>query len=197
MSTKTDNLKVNTPAEFLGDPDAAKAFLHQVELYFAIKDSAFKDETAKIAWALSFIRKEPGATWAGRLIDQLTGSKGKTLAMTWAEFKTLFINKFFPTNEAADTCHDLSRLQQGRNSARDYTTAFNNLGEKTELGEVTLIEAFKKCLNQNLKDLIMLREDIPDTLSKWEELVVRFDQNRADNTLKNNRRKGIGRSLYP
>jgi len=135
MSTKSDDLKVNTPAEFSGDPDAAKAFLRQVELYLTIKDSAFKDDTAKIAWALSFIRKEPGATWAGKLIDQITGLKGKTLAITWAEFKTLFANKFFPTNEAANARHDLGCLQQGRNSARDYATAFNNLTEKTEFDE--------------------------------------------------------------
>jgi len=43
----------------------------------------------------------------------------------------------------------------------------------------------------------MIREEIPTTLSKWEELAVRFDQNRADNALENDRRRGIGRSLYP
>jgi len=57
----TDNMagdketKMNPPPEFSGSAEKARNFLRQVELYLTCKKDQFKDDTACIAWTLSFI----------------------------------------------------------------------------------------------------------------------------------------------
>jgi len=41
------------------------------------------------------------------------------------------------------------------------------------------------------------REELPDTLKKWEDLTVRLDQNKRTNECENAFRQGRGRYLYP
>jgi len=47
--------KMNPPPEFSGSAEKARDFLRQVDLYITCKKDQFKDDTARIAWTLSFI----------------------------------------------------------------------------------------------------------------------------------------------
>jgi len=91
--------KMNPPPEFSGSAEKARDFLRQVDLYITCKKDQFKDETARIAWTLSFIRGGPGGVWAGEYIDALTTALAPlstTTPPTWAQFRADFVKKFLP-----------------------------------------------------------------------------------------------------
>jgi len=62
--------KMNPPPEFSRSAEKARDFLQQVDLYITCKKDQFKDNTARIAWTLSFIRGGPGGS--GRQIHRHT-----------------------------------------------------------------------------------------------------------------------------
>src|SRR5882724_4648091 len=138
--------KMNPPPEFSKSAEKARDFLWQVDLYITCRKDQFKDDTAHIVWTLSFIRGGPGGVWAGEYIDALITALeplSTTTPPTWAQFRTNFVNKFFPKNETQEARNKLKRLLQGRSLAQDYVTGFNALAAMTDYPEVALVEAFK------------------------------------------------------
>jgi len=119
--------KMNPPPEFSRSAEKARDFLQQVDLYITCRKDQFKDDTARIAWTLSFIRGGPGVVWAGEYIDALTAAldpNTTTTPPTWAQFRTNFVTKFFQRTKPRKHAISSKRLLQGRSSAQDYVTGF-------------------------------------------------------------------------
>jgi len=190
--------KMNPPLEFSRSAEKACDFLWQVDLYITCKKDQFKDDTACIVWTLSFIQGGPGGVWAGNYIDVLTTALTTTTTPpTWAEFRTDFINKFYPKNESQEVCNKLKRLLQGRSLAQDYVTGFNTLAAMLDYPKISLIEVFKDGLTPSLKQMIMVtRDTLPTMLEKWQDLAVHLDQNRKTNEYETSLKQGRGRYLY-
>src|SRR5882724_5927330 len=193
--------KMNPPPEYSGSAEKARDFLWQVDLYITCKKDQFKDDTARIAWTLSFIRGGPGGVWAGEYIDALTitlDPLSTTTPPTWAQFRTDFVNKFFPKNDTQEVRNKLKRLLQGRSLAQDYVTGFNTLAAMTDYPEVALTEAFKDGMMPSLKLMIMItRDTLATTLKEWQDLAIHFDQNKRTNEYEISLKQGKGRYLYP
>jgi hypothetical protein len=61
-------LKPATPNDFDGDRFKGRAFLNSCRLYISLCEDQFKDEQAKIHWALSFMKSGRAALYANSIL---------------------------------------------------------------------------------------------------------------------------------
>jgi hypothetical protein len=61
-------LKPVTPNDFDGDRIKGQAFLNSCQLYISLCEDQFKDEQAKIHWALSFMKSRRAALYANSML---------------------------------------------------------------------------------------------------------------------------------
>ena len=62
-------LKPSTPNDFDGDRLKGRAFLNSCRLYISLCEDQFKDEQAKIHWALSFMKSGRAALYANSILQ--------------------------------------------------------------------------------------------------------------------------------
>jgi hypothetical protein len=59
-------LKPSAPSEFDGDCAKGKAFLTSCQTYIRLCPEAFKEDTIKIVWAMSYMKSRWAGCWATR-----------------------------------------------------------------------------------------------------------------------------------
>jgi hypothetical protein len=66
MGWKKTLLKPSAPSEFDSDHTKGKAFLTSCRTYVHLCPEAFKDDTVKIIWAMSYMKSGQAGHWATR-----------------------------------------------------------------------------------------------------------------------------------
>jgi hypothetical protein len=65
---QAQGLKPATPNDFVGDRIKGRAFLNSCWLYISLYEDQFKDEQAKIHWALSFMKSGCAALYVNSIL---------------------------------------------------------------------------------------------------------------------------------
>ena len=94
-SLRITEIHIRYPDEYDGKTETAQAWLDSVCLYLLINQALYHDDDRKIAYALSYMKKESGATWAEVRCQQ--GFANHSFR-TFVAFKTDFEKAFGNAN---------------------------------------------------------------------------------------------------
>lgn len=182
MSTTTPakSPKIDTPEIFTGDRNKSTQFLRQNFLYMFAKEEEFSDDKKKVAFALSYMKGGVAGSWSSEYINQIvTATPSQLATFTWTKFQTDFLASFKELDQAGNARAKMTALFQGRWTADEYVTKFQELTPLTKYDDVAHIEFFRKGLSQRILDQLSSMSEMPDTLNKWYNMATRFDlQNR-------------------
>jgi hypothetical protein len=99
-------LKPSASSEFNGDHAKGKAFLTSCRTYVRLCLEAFKDNTIKIIWAMSYMKSGCASCWATREFKHEAASwDGRLCFLDWVNFKDEFCKDFLPLNVAGTSSH--------------------------------------------------------------------------------------------
>jgi len=102
LGWKKTLLKPSAPLEFDGDHAKGKAFLTSCQTYIHLCPEAFKDNTVKIVWAMSYMKSRQAGHWATREFEYEVASRdGRLRFLNWVNFKDEFCKDFLPLNAEA------------------------------------------------------------------------------------------------
>ena len=148
------HLKPATPNDFSGDRTKGQAFLNSCELYITLAPHQFVDDSAKIMWALSFMKSDRAARFVDRHMRNYQ-SVGSLPYSTWQEFVVEFIAEFCPKNEiqTARTVLETSKYFQGSRTVDEYVDDFREMVERARYFEgAHIVMKFRQGLNPNIQD---------------------------------------------
>ncbi|PFH46046.1 hypothetical protein AMATHDRAFT_125769, partial [Amanita thiersii Skay4041] len=76
----------------------------------------------------------------------------------------------------ATAIQEITTIKQGSRSAEEHVQLFKQSYMWSGYGEITSIHEFKRSLNSLLLDKCMAIPELPTTLEKWYEIVIRLDR---------------------
>lgn len=179
---------IAVPTPFDGTREKTKRFMHECELYirgcpeYFTKQDANKqpvvDEEKKIMFVLSYMKSGTAASWAEQYSSRPkagNAAKGeKEQHDKYDSFKSEFLKAFEETHRGEKARYQLSKLVQGKYSVDAYNTAFNDLIQYAGLNEVAMIHQYMQGLNDNIRDKLLLMENLPDTLQATQDKASTF-----------------------
>jgi hypothetical protein len=130
LGGKKTLLKPSTPSEFDSDHAKGKAFLTSCQTYMHLCPEAFKDNTVKIVWAMSYMKSGRAGHWAAREFEyEATSRDGRLCFLDWVNFEDEFCKDFLPLNVEATAVNMLetSAYFQGKRTVDDYLDHFRDL----------------------------------------------------------------------
>ncbi|PFH45381.1 hypothetical protein AMATHDRAFT_160251 [Amanita thiersii Skay4041] len=82
---------------------------------------------------------------------------------------------FGDPNKQATAIQEITTIKQGSKSAEEHVQLFKQSYMRSNYGETAGIHEFKRSLNSPLLDKCMAVPELPVSLEKWYELVIRLD----------------------
>ncbi|PFH45514.1 hypothetical protein AMATHDRAFT_127849, partial [Amanita thiersii Skay4041] len=82
---------------------------------------------------------------------------------------------FGDPNKQATAIQEVTTIRQGSHSGEEHVQLFKQSFMRSGYGETAGIHEFKRSLNSPLLDKCMAVPELPTTLEKWYELVIRLD----------------------
>ncbi|PFH45160.1 hypothetical protein AMATHDRAFT_127223, partial [Amanita thiersii Skay4041] len=82
---------------------------------------------------------------------------------------------FRDPNKQATAIQEITTIKQGSKSAEEHVQLFKQSYMRSGYGETAGIHEFKRSLNSPLLDKCMAVPELPVTIEKWYELVIRLD----------------------
>jgi hypothetical protein len=171
--------------EFDCDHAKGKAFLTSCWTYICLCLEAFKDETIKIVWAMSYMKSGWAGHWATREFEYKAASRDRRLRfLNWVDFEDELHKDFLPLNVGATALNILetSAYFQGKRTVDDYLDQFQDLVYDSGYTDPkTIVVKFCQGLDQRISATLagMVSGRLSDTdLEAWFNLAVQMDQNR-------------------
>jgi len=155
VPTMEDFLR-HKPAEFTGkaSPDEADAWLHKCEKIFRVMNC---EDEQKLLFATYLLNEDAEYWWTG-MQQQMETRKEPT---RWANFRTHFMEKYFPGTARQDREAEFLALQQGDMSVQEYVNKFEHLARyySQNITEEWRCLKFERGLKHELKKVVTpLRE---------------------------------------
>ncbi|KIJ40789.1 hypothetical protein M422DRAFT_256209 [Sphaerobolus stellatus SS14] len=120
MSVGRDfQVRPSNSSDFNGDREKGQSFLNSCSLYFSIAGYAFRNEQARISWALTYFKTDQAAGFADRIL-RTQSCMGKPYFANWAAFELEFKKRFMPRNRQVTAITQFS-WYQGPDSVDEYT----------------------------------------------------------------------------
>ncbi|XP_028058454.1 uncharacterized protein LOC114262299 [Camellia sinensis] len=109
------------PPIFIGEPDPkiAENWIRQIEKIF--NTMGITEHIDRIDLAVYQLEGEADHWWA------LIRESRDITAMTWAQFKELFLRKYFPNTVKQERIHEFLNLEQGAMTVTQYVAKFEDL----------------------------------------------------------------------
>lgn len=148
--------KVREPDQFSGlDPTKLRTFFVQCELNFRDRPRAFKDDTAKVTYATSYL-SGIALEWFEPDLLQGPGVRHPLWMDDYTKFSEELARNFGPHNPAGDAQHRLTNLKMKEGQRiNKYVVEFNRLAVQIPgYGEVALRHHFYHGLPNRIKDEI-------------------------------------------
>ena len=144
------------PAEFTGkaSPDEANAWLRKCEKIFRVMNC---EDEQKLLCATYLLNKDAEYWWTG-MQQQMETRKEPA---TWENFRTRFLEKYFPNTVRQDREAEFLPLQQGDMSVQEYINKFEHLARYSSqnMTEEWRCLKFERGLKHELKKVVTpLRE---------------------------------------
>jgi hypothetical protein len=149
-----DKVKVKEPERFSGrDANRYRPFIMSCEIVFAARPNTYRNDHAKIAYAISFLTDSAQLWYEPYFLNPPIPPPRFTYSWPhWKEELRLLFGNLNAENEAE---YKLRRLRMSEShKVNKYAVDFNNLASQTSWGDEALTAAFYEGLADRLKDRI-------------------------------------------
>ncbi|PFH44727.1 hypothetical protein AMATHDRAFT_116436, partial [Amanita thiersii Skay4041] len=174
--------KMATPPCYDGSMATCKAFINACQIYIAAKPWEFGDITAKVMWILSYMQTGMAQQFRDAFLVYMQSEEYRTefLQATPGTDPTEILYRniyqaFGDPNKQATAILELTTMKQGTKSAEEHVQCFKQAYSHSGYQETAGIHELKRSLNTPLLDKCMSVPELPTTLEKWYELVIRLD----------------------
>jgi hypothetical protein len=164
-------IKVAKPEEFNGTVMKLEQFILVCELYLTTQ--AFTNDV-KVLFTLSYIKKGNVEPWAQMKAAALTAAGWHTA--DWDIFKNELKAAFGDMDEGATARLEIAKLKQGKGTVDEFNVKFSMYEIRSALGDVALIDLYKKALNQAILTKIYSLPTMPANLTEWKTRASQFDR---------------------
>ncbi|PFH45200.1 hypothetical protein AMATHDRAFT_162044 [Amanita thiersii Skay4041] len=163
------------PPFYDGSMATCEAFINACWIYIAAKPHEFQDVMAKIMWILSYMQTSMAQRFRDSFLTYMNSNKYQTDKHKLRWLNGLMVS-FGNPNKQATAILELTTMKQGTKSAEEHIQLFKQAYSQLGYQETVGIHKLKRSLNTLLLDKCMMVPELPSTLDKWYELVIRLDQ---------------------
>lgn len=169
-----------TPKAFEGELSLCRGFLAQCELIFRHQPSRYSSSEARVAFIISLL--------SGRALHWAVASleKDSFLSSRYDLFVKEFRLVFDHPSDGADSASKLLTISQGARSVADYAVEFRILAAESRWDDAALMCAFRRGLNDSIKDLII--RDQPECFASLVQLTLQVDDRLRERRAERSRR---------
>ena len=177
------------PEPYDGDLSQCLGFITQCEFIFNHNPSRFFMDDAKIAFIVSLL--------SGRALEWAIASLGSdaNFASDYCRFVSDFRLVFDHPPDGHDSASRLHSLNQGSRSVAEFAVEFRIIAARSGWGDEALKSAFRRGLNDSIKDLIL--RDRPATLTELISLSLKVDDRLRERRLEKRTRSPPNSSREP
>ena len=165
----TKDLDLGKIKPFAGKPHTLEKFLLDCKLHFILKPDVYNSDDRKVSFILSHMEGD-AAGWKEQYFES---RNDKTLVAEdgLEGFLTELRNSFAEPHRKENALKTLQNIRQGKDSVDTHNVNFKLLVEKAGLSQAhnndILCNIYMNSLNSNIKDRIIMLEEVPTTLDKW------------------------------
>ncbi|EKM61719.1 uncharacterized protein PHACADRAFT_190902 [Phanerochaete carnosa HHB-10118-sp] len=171
--------EIGKPAEFSGDIEKARDFIHQCKMYILSKASQFPNDQAKICFADLLIKdseKKQPRKW-------VTVKEKLYLLQrwpTWATHCQEFLEAYKTTDPKSRAMVELHQIvQKDHETVNEYNVHFNTLIAEAEIvnpdADGNLLQQYLRGLKKSLARQLIAHMPINATLSQWQQQALELD----------------------
>ena len=157
------------PERFNGDSSKYDIFMNQCQLQFLCRPTAFPDDSAKVAFILSYLIGN-AAQWSIPLVEG-----DDPILYSFPRFKEALRKMFAKHSYMQAIDNELLGLRQGNKDLVSYLSSFKRLVTETKWPEDKRSSLFYRGLNDELKDALTQIVDPPEDWEELIDLVVKID----------------------
>ena len=166
--------KMAPPKIFKGDRTEFSNFLIQLSLIFRIDPTRYHNDTAKIAYAPSYLDGS-AKEWFRPHVNLTTGD---TPAFpTWASFIQALKAAFDDPDAYQTAERKIHNLRQGNRDCATYHAEFFTCATILDWDERTKISFFKKGLDDELQKLLLTNFNPPTVFTDYVAIAIKLDNN--------------------
>ena len=169
-----------TPKPYEGDLSLCRGFLAQCDLIFRHQPSRYSSSEARVAFLISLLTGR-ALHWAVATLE-----KDSYLSSRYDQFIQEFRLVFDHPLDGADSASKLLTITQGSRSVADYAVEFRILAAESRWDDAALMCAFRRGLNDSVKDLII--RDQPETFAMLVQLALQVDDRLRERRSERSRR---------
>ena len=144
---QTRRPKIKEPDTFHGDRTKLRGFLVQLEIYFNNQPEMFKEDKARMGFAISLLR-DVAEKWITPYIERTV----ETPWGNWPEFKQALKKMFGDIGAKEAAQNKLEKLRQGSRTMTDYWNEFRLLATDAEFEDGTNKRLLLKGMNSKLQE---------------------------------------------
>ncbi|PFH46441.1 hypothetical protein AMATHDRAFT_154997 [Amanita thiersii Skay4041] len=169
------------PPIYDGSMAMCEGFINSCWLYMSAKPQEFPSLQIKIMWVLGFMQTGMAQLFRDHFLIYMNMLEYQTQYEESTEpdkIKLLYCDiykVFSDPNKQVTAIQEIMTIRQGSKSGEEHVQLFKQLYMRSGYGEVAGIHEFKCSLNSPLLDKCMAMLELPNTLDKWYELVIRLD----------------------
>ncbi|PFH45938.1 hypothetical protein AMATHDRAFT_116063, partial [Amanita thiersii Skay4041] len=175
--------KMASPPFYDGSMANCKLFINACRIYIAAKPRDFGDITAKVMWVLSYMQTGMAQQFRDAFLTYMQSAEYQTEFVQAAQgtdaIEILYQNiyqAFGDPNKQATAILEITTMKQGTKTAEEHVQCFKQAYSRSGYQEVAGIHELKRSLNTPLLDKCMMVAELPTTLERWYELVIRLDR---------------------
>ncbi|PFH47060.1 hypothetical protein AMATHDRAFT_127991, partial [Amanita thiersii Skay4041] len=170
-----------TPPIYDSSMANCEGFINSCRLYMLAKPQEFPTLRIKVTWVLGFMQTGMAQMFRDHFLVYMATLEFQTqyeqsLELDQIELLYRDIYKAFgDPNKQATAIQEITTIKQGSKSAEEHVQLFKQSYMRSGYGETAGIHEFKRSLNSPLLDKCMAVPELPTTIEKWYELVIRLD----------------------
>ncbi|PFH45056.1 hypothetical protein AMATHDRAFT_111929, partial [Amanita thiersii Skay4041] len=159
---------------FDGSMATCKAFINACRLYISAKPHEFTTLQVKVMWVLGFMQSGMAQLFRDQFMYQLQYEQSTEPDQIELLYQDIY-KAFRDPNKQATAIQEITTIKQGSKSGEEHVQLFKQSYMRSGYREIAGIHKFKRSLNSPLLDKCMVVPELPTTLNKWYDLVIRLD----------------------
>ncbi|PFH45244.1 hypothetical protein AMATHDRAFT_116255, partial [Amanita thiersii Skay4041] len=170
-----------TPPIYDGSMTNCEGFINSCRLYMLAKPQEFLTLRIKVTWVLGFMQIGMAQMFRNHFLVYMATPEFQTQyeqSLEPDQIKLLYCDiykAFGDPNKQATAIQEITTIKQGSKSAEEHVQLFKQSYMRSGYGKTAGIHEFKRSLNSPLLDKCMAVLELPTTIEKWYELVIRLD----------------------
>ena len=178
-----NSIKAAPPDYFNGTTPKLREWIRQVENYFIMQSSKFRDEQIKVLFALTYIRGGQAEPWARFVNETLLAYRNREkydpafLCTKWSDLKKALKEGYGERFEKEAAREALKRLRQGNDPLQNYTQVFAQHMRDADLPQDQLVQRYIRGINGKIWEIIRLKEIPQNDLGKVITMCLKAEEN--------------------